>query len=62
MVKMIQSFRIYFVNDLEMFDISIKFEALFWTFYDNEKMHTEALKTYKLWKKKCTPARRITKK
>ena len=46
MVKMIQNFRIYFINDLEMYDVSIKFEILFWNFYENEQMHTEALKTY----------------
>lgn len=34
---MIQNFRIYFLKDQEMLDISIKFEALFWDIYTNEE-------------------------
>jgi len=35
MVKMIQNYRIYFIDDLEMYDISIKFEMYFWNYYEN---------------------------
>ena len=57
MVKMIQNFRIYFINDLELFDISIQFEHLFWSFYGNESIHRQAIQIYKFLKKKCTPLR-----
>lgn len=39
MVTMIHSFRVYFINDMAMFDISIKFEMIFWSIYKNEKLH-----------------------
>ena len=39
MVTMIHSFRVYFINDMAMFDISIKFEMIFWSIYKNDKLH-----------------------
>ena len=61
MVKMIQNFRIYLINDQAMFDVSVKFEELFWKYYGHEEMHQYALEKSKFWKKKCTPARFRTK-
>lgn len=35
MVTMIHNFRLAFMNDKEMYDISIKFEKLFWDNYSD---------------------------
>jgi hypothetical protein len=39
MVTMIQNSKVYFVIDMEMYDIAIQFEELFWKTWENKSMH-----------------------
>lgn len=63
MVAMIHKYRNYFVFDKEMLDISIKFEILFWDIYKNEeKIHKDAMDTFKYLKQRCKAARNFNRK
>lgn len=54
---MIQNCKVYFVADDEMFDVAVRFEDFFWKVYEDRKKYEEAEKTFKHYKKKCTPSK-----
>lgn len=59
MVTMIHNFRLAFMNDKEMYDISIKFEKLFWDNYsDYSPEKPEFMTSFQYLKKRCTPSKR----